>query len=127
MNALENLSQAHDLVQQSPISVLYFSGPDCGVCQALKPRVEALLAERFPRVQAGYIDLAQLPQASGEYLVFAVPTLICYFDGREGPRLSRAFGLGEVEQALARAYQILTVHTPWQKPPLPSEEGRGEG
>jgi thioredoxin-like negative regulator of GroEL len=106
MKTLQTLDQAQALTQQAPIALLYFSGPDCGVCHSLKPKVEELLTERFPRIAAGYIDLAQLPQASGEYQVFAVPTVICYFDGREGPRFSRAFGLGELGDALARVYDI---------------------
>lgn len=105
MRIIERLEQAREITTK-PVAALYFSAPDCRVCDALRPRIEQLFEHRFPRAELGWLDLARLPQASGTYQVFTVPTLIGYFDGREGPRFSRSFGLGELEAAIQRPYAI---------------------
>lgn len=106
MREIEVLSEAGQLVAANPMAILWFSAPDCGVCDVLRPRVEELMSERFPRIETARIDLARLPEAVAEYQVLTIPTLICFFDGREGKRFSRNFALGEVGAALERVYQI---------------------
>lgn len=94
-------------VAEHPAAALYFSGDNCNVCSVLFPKVEALLAEDFPRVGLGKLNCTQSPEAAAQHGVFTVPTLILYFDGREAQRFSRNISLGQLREALARPYQLL--------------------
>jgi thioredoxin 1 len=96
-----------DYVRAAPAVVLYFAGAECGVCHALWPRIESLLREEFPRILWRKIDVRQEREWAAQNGVFSVPTLICYFDGREGARLVRTFSLQQLRDALERPYQIL--------------------
>jgi hypothetical protein len=87
-------------------AALYFAGADCGVCQVLEPRVKALLRDTFPRIAFARVATGQSPALAAQLGVFAVPTLIVFFDGRESFRYARNFSMGEVERDLARPYNI---------------------
>ena len=99
--ALDAFTGAH------PIGVLYFTGPDCAVCKALKPRLREMLARDFPEAGFAEVDCAASPALSADLGVFTLPTVILFIDGRESLRRSRAFGLGELAEALQRPYSLL--------------------
>jgi thioredoxin 1 len=96
-----------DYVRSAPAVVLYFTSTECGVCHVLWPRIEALLREEFPLLPWCRVDVRDQREYAAQSGVFTLPTLICYFDGREGARLVRAFGLQQVRDALERPYRIL--------------------
>ncbi len=85
---------------------MYFSGPDCAVCQVLKPRVIALLQREFPRIAVALVDCAAAPELAAQQSVFAVPTLTVYFDGQELLRLARNFSPAQLAEALERPYAL---------------------
>ncbi len=96
------------LVRDYPICILYFTTPDCGVCTVLRPKLERMLAARFPAIGLGVVDCAAAPALAAQLQVFAVPTLVVFIDGREGLRKSRVFALEALADALARPYGLLT-------------------
>jgi thioredoxin-like negative regulator of GroEL len=100
------------LISAAPGVLVYFTGPDCSVCEVLRPRVGALLAQRFPRLQARLVDCAALPAVAARHRVLTVPTVLAFFEGREWVRKSRSFALGELEAALDRPYALLFEDTP---------------
>lgn len=100
-------AQLQDFVRQHPAAAVYFSGDGCSVCTVLYPKLEAMLAEKFPRVGLGRVNATATPGIPAQLGVFTVPTLLLYFDGHEAQRFARSFSLGEVQQALARPYQLL--------------------
>ncbi|GAB4329424.1 MAG: thioredoxin family protein [Calditrichia bacterium] len=79
----------------------YFSYPDCNVCKVLLPKVKDLLKD-YPQIDFLYVDTQQEPEVSGQYLVFAVPTIILFYEGREAKRFSRHFSLQELSEFLER-------------------------
>jgi len=85
----------------------YFSTPTCRVCHALRPKVEALLAERFPRVDFLYVDSEASPALAAQNLVFAAPTVLLFFLGREHTRFSRNLALDDLAAAIERPYDML--------------------
>lgn len=95
-------------IRSHPICAIYFSGPDCAVCEVLKPKLFELLQQRFPKLVLGEVNCANSPQLAAQMSVFTIPTLIVYFEGKEGLRKSRSFSLAELAQQLARPYEILT-------------------
>ncbi|GAB6043342.1 hypothetical protein JCM17961_40200 [Endothiovibrio diazotrophicus] len=92
--------------REHPIAVTWFSGPDCNVCHALRPKVEALLAEEFPRVPLAAVDCDRARDLAAQLGVFTIPTAVIWIDGREAQRFARNFSPGELRAALARPYAL---------------------
>lgn len=103
---LETTAQFTAFLQQNPAAVVYFSGPDCAVCQVLKPRVLALLQQEFPRIAVAVVDCAAAPELAAQQAVFAVPVVMVHFDGQELLRLARNFTPGQLAAALERPYAL---------------------
>lgn len=101
------MEQFSDLVSGSKALVVYFSTPGCGVCTVLRPRVEELLAGRFPQIRFVYVDTTASPELPAQLSIFTVPTIVAFFEGREVLRKSRHFGLEELAAALERPYTLL--------------------
>lgn len=106
MQRIENAADLERFVGQ-PAALLYFGSPGCGVCQALKPRVAGLVAEEFPQLPLAEIDCEASPMLAAQHQVFAIPTVLAFFDGRETLRKARAFSVGELAEGLARPYAML--------------------
>jgi len=93
-------------IAEEPALLLWFSGPNCGVCHALWPRIEALLEAEFPRVARQRVDIAVSPDIAAEFGVFSIPVAIFFFDGRETSRFVRNFSPAQVREALERPYGL---------------------
>lgn len=93
-------------LRQYPAAAVYFSGPDCSVCQVLKPKVLALLAQQFPQLALAEVDCGRSSELAAQQSVFTVPTLVVYFDGRELLRKVRNFSLRELAEELERPYAL---------------------
>lgn len=87
--------------------LVYFSTDTCGVCKVLKPKVQQLLQEEFPRLKMAYVNSDILPDVAGQNRIFAAPTILVFFDGREYIRKSRNIGICELRDAIARPYQMM--------------------
>jgi thioredoxin 1 len=93
-------------IRQEAAVLAYFSHEQCNVCRVLKPKVEELLREKFPKIKAIYCDTKCTPEIAAAQSVFAVPTIIIWFEGKETYRFSRNIGLLELEDALSRPYRL---------------------
>jgi thioredoxin 1 len=94
-------------IGQEAALLAYFSTPECNVCKVIKPKLGALLEAEFPRIARVYVDCAAHPQAAAQFGVFAVPTLVVFFDGRESLRKGRSFGLEALRNELRRPYSLM--------------------
>ncbi|MCF7803107.1 MAG: thioredoxin family protein [Candidatus Marinimicrobia bacterium] len=104
---IESLQDLQRQIQNSSAGLFYFSTSDCNVCKVLKPKVEELLSQSFPKMEFYYIDCEAYPDVAAQFQVFTVPTLIAYFDGREAFRKSRSVGIQELASAIQRPYTML--------------------
>ena len=93
-----------NLINQTANILVYFSYPECQVCRILKPKVQELL-NQYPLFEFLYIDINLHPKFKGEYMVFAVPTIILFQKGRELQRFSRHISVAELETYLERISQ----------------------
>lgn len=87
-------------------AAVLFSGPHCGVCHAIAPRIHSLLETRFPKMALIHVDIEAQPEAARLFEVTAIPTLIVFFEGREHHRLVRVFGVDEAGGAIERPYAL---------------------
>lgn len=104
MQTLETINQT---LQTNDAVMLYFSAPSCNVCHALKPKlVEAITAE-FPIFVIESIDISETPEIASHFSVFAIPTVLIFFQGREFLRKSRHMSVGEVVEDIRRPYTLM--------------------
>jgi thioredoxin-like negative regulator of GroEL len=99
-------SSAYAAWVAAPAAAVYFMSPGCGVCAVLRPKVESLIAARFPRISLAIVDAAAAPELAAQAAVFSFPALIVLFDGREFLRMARNFSVTELERALERPYAL---------------------
>ncbi len=92
---------------EEPALLAYFSTETCNVCKVLKPKVADLIQASFPEIKMVYIQTDKLPEVAAQNQVFAVPTLLVYFEGREYIRKSRNIGIGELEREIERPYSMI--------------------
>ena len=93
-------------LQNNEAVMVYFSGDDCGVCQALKPKIEALFNKRFPKIKQVFINTQEFRDTAAQYNVLSVPTLLVYFDSKEFLRESRLISIPDIEVKISRTYEL---------------------
>ena len=96
-----------ELKDNAEALLAYFSTEACNVCKVLKPKVAELIQSEFPKIRTIYIQSDKLPELAVQNRVFAAPTILIFFDGREFIRKSRNIGIGELQQEIERPYSMM--------------------
>jgi thioredoxin-like negative regulator of GroEL len=107
INTIKNLDSLNDLLQKQDAVLLYFSHDKCNVCKVLKPKVADLLTNEFPKMEMYYVNTEELPEVAGQHRVFAVPSILVFFQGRESFRYSRNLSVSELAAAIERPYSLM--------------------
>lgn len=105
--SLTTTDEFSNFVQNNVAAAIYFSAPDCGVCQSLKPKVLDLFRQEFPKIRLAVVDCAEAVELAAQQGIHAVPSLLVFFDNRESLRLSRNFSLAVLRDDLTRPYSLL--------------------
>ncbi len=104
MQTLESINQT---LTTNDAVMLYFSAPTCNVCHALKPKLVKAILDDFPTFVIESIDISETPEIASHFSVFAIPTVLIFFQGREFLRKSRHMSVGEVVNAIERPYNLM--------------------
>ena len=107
MKTIDSINHFQQVIKEETAVLVYFSHEQCNVCKVLKPKVQNLLEEKFPQMAMYYSDTVNQSEVAAQNRVFAVPTVLVFFDGRETYRFSRNIGLGELEQSIQRPYSMI--------------------
>ncbi len=94
-------------ISENSAAAFYFSTPDCNVCKILKPKLIDLLNSDFPEFKFFYIDCEKAEKLAAQKNIFAVPTILFYFEGKEFIRKSRNINLSELSAEISRPYSML--------------------
>lgn len=105
METLASEQQLHARIAAPALLVLY-GGAHCGVCQAIRPRLEALVAEHFADIPLAYVDCAQAPAVCAQQGVFSLPVLRFYVQGQLALEYGRSFSLHEVAAQMQRVLAL---------------------
>lgn len=105
---MRTLTDTADLarLQAEQAVFILFGGAHCQVCNALRPKLAAMLAQEFPELEAVYVDCAQSPGLCAQYGVFSLPVAQAWIEGGKVAEAARAFGIAELRQQLARPYAL---------------------
>ncbi len=104
---IQSFEEFLKLKENEPALLAYFSTEVCNVCKVLKPKVDELIQNEFPKIKLVYIKSDKLPEVAAQNQVFAAPTILVFIDGREYIRKSRNIGIGELQQEIERPYSML--------------------
>ena len=85
--------------------LLYFSKKTCNVGEALEPKINNLLKEKFPKIPFYFVDMDLNIETATKYNVFVEPTILVFFDGKETIRKSRNFSVIELSKVIERIYK----------------------
>lgn len=107
VGSIQNMKEFNSVLKNEDAALFYFSHEECNVCKVLKPKVDELLELEFPRIKMYYVNTMEQPEIAGQQRIFAVPTIVVYFAGREYIRKSRNIGLSELRMELSRPYSMM--------------------
>jgi len=95
---IQSKEQLKQFMAQEEPFILYFSSQDCNVCQAVFPKLMNLIDSQLIKVAKIYID--EHVEIAGQLLVFTVPTILIFHEGREILRESRFIDFQRVARIL---------------------------
>lgn len=104
---LNNPEDFNRILKENKAVIVYLSGESCNICKVLRPSVESLVRENFPEMVFLYVDVNKFPEIAAQQSVFTIPTVICFFEGKEFFKKSRAFGIAELAGEIERPYNLL--------------------
>lgn len=96
-----------EIIDKNMGVMLYFSGQNCGVCEALKPKVKETFDKHFLDIKQVYIDAATHQDIAASFNVFTVPTLLVFLDKKEFVRKSRNLSIPALIEEIKRPYQMM--------------------
>ena len=98
--------QQIELLKSTQAVLLLFGGLQCGVCQAIKPKLECLMEQQYPEVALVYVDCAKSPDICAQHGVFSLPVVQLYIEGRLYVEHSRSFSLVKLGDEIDRIYRL---------------------
>ncbi|HAQ18801.1 MAG TPA: thioredoxin [Prolixibacteraceae bacterium] len=107
METIRSIQAFNQILAENDAVLTYFSTENCSVCKVLKPKIIEMIGESFPKMKMIFIESDHLPELAAQNKVFAAPTILVFFAGRETIRKSRTFGLDELRSEIQRPYSIL--------------------
>ena len=107
IHQLKSLEELTNTIKEEKALLVYFSHNNCNVCKVLKPKVHDLLKTEFPLMQMYFCNTIETPEIAAQNSVFAVPTLLIFFDGKVFIRKSRNIGIAELKNEIERPYHLM--------------------
>jgi thioredoxin-like negative regulator of GroEL len=104
---LFSLADLENEININPAVITYFSAPHCNVCKVLKPKLQLMLEEMYPKFRLFYIDIENSPLIAGQMRIFSIPTLLIFFEGKEFYRISRNISIDELKKTIERPYGLM--------------------
>lgn len=104
---MEGLNELKHLKENRESFYIYFSAPNCGVCEALQPKIQELFQKEFPKLKVYQVDTGKQPEIAAQEGLFTNPSLLVFMDGQEVLRRSRTIGIDEISESLGRYYEMI--------------------
>ncbi len=106
MEKLQNSEQFDWMLSNHDILIAYFSGTKCAVCSALKPKIDMLIGQQFPKVSIVEIETEKFPEIAARYNVFSIPVLLLFVEKREYLREARNVSLSDLSQKIEKIVNL---------------------
>ena len=96
MKEVIELTNLQQILKNELGVIAYFYNDDCPPCISLRPKVEKLVNENFPKMKVVWINSKNTPEIPAAYQIFANPTILLFFDGKETRRFSKYVSIIEL-------------------------------
>ncbi|MGP0580389.1 thioredoxin family protein [Paenibacillus polymyxa] len=96
---LTSIQEIESFIGSNPLSMLYVSQDDCNVCYAIYPKLKTML-NLYPKLALAHVDASQVEEITGRFLIFSVPTILVFLDGREYLREGRFVQFEQLKKQL---------------------------
>jgi thiol-disulfide isomerase/thioredoxin len=106
-NTIGSFGELQEVINGNSAVLIYVSTKTCNVCKVLKPKLKDLIKTEFPEVIFYYLDAEENKESAAQLSVFAVPTVLVYFEGKEYLRKSRSFSVELFGEEIERPYNML--------------------
>ncbi|WP_319381459.1 thioredoxin family protein [Thiomicrorhabdus sp.] len=107
MKILSSLQELDQMKMQSEALLVLFGGTECNVCHVVKPKLQALIGERYPKMQQVYIDCHQTTEICAQNGIFSLPVVQVFFGGQKFIEEVRSFSVGKLADEIARPYSMM--------------------
>ncbi len=108
MQNIINSIEAFEIIKEKETAfVLYITDNQCNVGESVAPKLEKLIAERFPKLTLYQTLLSHAPELTGQLSVFVVPTVLVFFEGKQYIQKSRSFSLEALQREIQRYYEMV--------------------
>lgn len=104
---INSLKEIEVLKEQEASFYIYFSSPNCGVCQVLQPKLMRFMVDNYPNLQVCAVDTASHPEIAAQLGFYTNPSFIVFLNGQELFRRSRSISLMEIVESLSRPYKLM--------------------
>ena len=106
LNKLSNEKDIINLINDNKMAVIYFTGMDCGACEAIKYKVKSIL-KNLPEIKRGEVNGEKNLELAVKYDVFSLPVFLLFVEGKETLRVGRNVDLLEIERNIKRYYEMI--------------------
>jgi thioredoxin-like negative regulator of GroEL len=103
---LNTSNEINEIVSNNEMTLLYFSSKSCSVCGSMFPKVEEMLRS-YPNIKSVNIDVDKSTEVAGQHLIFSLPAILIYVNGKETIREARIISILELEKAIKKYYNLI--------------------
>jgi len=95
-----------ELINSNKMVLVYFGSKTCGVCVAMKPKIEEIL-KIYPKIKSVQVDVEKSIQVSVAYDIFTIPAILVFIEGKETIREARYISMQDIEGKISRYYDLI--------------------
>jgi len=106
-NTISSITEFETIKEKETAFAIYISDNTCNVGENVGPKLKKLLTDNFPKLRLYQAYMSDSLELTGQLSIFAVPTLLVYFEGKQYIQKSRAFSLIELEHEISRYYKMV--------------------
>lgn len=103
MKQVHSKMELGNFINENDIVLLYFGSKTCGVCHAMKPKVEDILLN-YPKVISVEVDIEKHLDIAATYSIFTIPGILLFIEGKETIREARYISIDELNEKISRYY-----------------------
>ena len=101
------MEDIRDIIRKKPAVMIYFYSTTCSTCQALRPKVRSMVTGSFPLMEFVEVNSEDDPTLTAEMSIFAAPTIVVFFEGKEYIRESRYASVDLLSDKISKYYTML--------------------
>ena len=106
MTKITSKEELVNYISSEDALLIYFSGENCSVCTALKPKINREISKKFPKIKLFEVQADKYKEIASNFSVFSIPTILVFFDSKEFKRYGRNISISLFSQEIKRPYTL---------------------